>query len=299
MGGLFQRAARTLGAPARRPYTRGLKSQARPQPKRGTKSPRKRNLRAHGEVLVLRRIRYGESSLIVHVLSPEHGKLAILAKGAYRPRSGYCGVLDLFDTLELGWSLAPTSALATLYDGRISRRRRALSTDLGRYRAGLSMLEIAGLGAREAHAEPDLFDLLSAGVGAVQAQKAAPALVCAVFELSFLANQGLSPALEHCAACGQRPPEQRKLATIPFSFALGGRLCHDCAGTSAAAAHLEPLPAATMRVASSLQNIPFSQLERINLSAIQTERLAGFLRRFLEYHLETRPRVASPTSRRP
>ena len=44
--------------------------------------------------VLLRRHPYGESSLVVHVLTREHGRVALLAKGAYRPTSRYFGVLD-------------------------------------------------------------------------------------------------------------------------------------------------------------------------------------------------------------
>ena len=51
--------------------------------------------------LLLRRFPYGESSLVVHALTRAHGRVALLARGAYRPKSAYCGVLDLFDKHDL------------------------------------------------------------------------------------------------------------------------------------------------------------------------------------------------------
>ena len=247
--------------------------------------------------LVLRRFRYGESSLVVHVLSEEHGRQAILAKGAYRPKSGYCGVLDLFDTLQLGWSLPQGAELGTLSSGSILERRAAIARRLDSYRAALSILEIAGIGARAGHEELELFGLLQESLDALKGTDADPALVSAVFDLRFLQAQGLAPALEACASCGQRPPAQRKLSSVLFSHALGGRICSNCAAEAGSEAPMESLQPATLRVASSLQGTPFSQLARISLAPDQTGRLASFLRRFLEYHLETRPRVSGPRPR--
>lgn len=46
---------------------------------------------------------YSETSLILEVFAREHGRLAVLARGARRPRSALRGVLHAFQPLELGW----------------------------------------------------------------------------------------------------------------------------------------------------------------------------------------------------
>lgn len=47
---------------------------------------------------------YKESSLIVEVFSRDHGRVALVAKGAKRPHSRLRGVLQTFQPLSLGWS---------------------------------------------------------------------------------------------------------------------------------------------------------------------------------------------------
>ena len=54
--------------------------------------------------LILRRFAFGESSLVLQVLTRELGRVHLIAKGAYRPTSRYYAALDLFDTLDLDWS---------------------------------------------------------------------------------------------------------------------------------------------------------------------------------------------------
>lgn len=53
---------------------------------------------------VLCRTPYSESSLIVEVFSRDFGRMALLARGARRPRSELRGLLLEFQPLELGWS---------------------------------------------------------------------------------------------------------------------------------------------------------------------------------------------------
>lgn len=47
---------------------------------------------------------YRETSLIVDVFSRDHGRVALMARGARRPRSALRGLLMGFQPLELGWA---------------------------------------------------------------------------------------------------------------------------------------------------------------------------------------------------
>ncbi|HDR91173.1 MAG TPA: DNA repair protein RecO, partial [candidate division Zixibacteria bacterium] len=52
------------------------------------------------KAFVLRRIRYGESSLITSLFSEERGKLSVIAKGA-RPAKSKCGMAAVLEPLNL------------------------------------------------------------------------------------------------------------------------------------------------------------------------------------------------------
>lgn len=257
--------------------------------------------------LVLRRFRYGESSLLVHLLTPEHGRVHLMAKGAYRPTSAFSGVLDLFDTLELAWRAPRDAELGLLVRGSLARRRHRLARSLPGFRTALSVLELAGLGARAGHEERELFglveqvlDALAEAVGAAgdDAQERS-ALLGAVFELRFLALQGLEPALKRCATCGRALSDDPRAREVPFSAALGGRLCDACVPENrGAGAELERQPVGVLRVAASLLETPVAQLGRIQLDRERSRRLRFFIRHFLEYHLEPRPRSFGPVTRR-
>ena len=252
-------------------------------------------------VLVLRRFPFGESSLVVHALSRDHGRLHLLAKGAYRPTSRYCGVLDLFDTLELEWSRPRGHELAQLRAGALRERRHRIAADLARYRAALCVLELAELGAQEGQPSPGLFDLTRGALDRlVPGRIADPVLALVLFELGFLQELGLAPALVKCAACGGPAPafaeggEQR----ATFSAGSGGRLCGPCAREARAAGRrVGTLPAEVLEQAERLA----AQGERAarDLTPAELRRVRDFVVRFLEYHLQTRPksyRAAQPSA---
>lgn len=219
--------------------------------------------------LLLKRVPYGESSLVVQALTPGRGRVHFLAKGAYRLSSNYFGLLDLFDTLELTWNHRPQAELQILRSGNLAHRRQAIPRDLDRYRAGLSMLELAEVAAQAEQQARELFAQLEHGLDALALRRETADLSLVVFELGFLQNLGLMPALEGCAACAGAAqavgadearaadiPDSRRARTqkrgiglsgigptgsgltdsgqtmgarVYFSAGAGGRLCKSCA----------------------------------------------------------------------
>ena len=60
----------------------------------------------HEAGFVLHTYAYKETSLIVEAFTRGHGRIALLARGARRPRSAMRGLLLAFHPLRLGWSVA-------------------------------------------------------------------------------------------------------------------------------------------------------------------------------------------------
>ena len=67
----------------------------------------------HEPGFVLHTYPYRETSLIVEAFTRQHGRTALIAKGARRPRSALRGVLLAFQPLLLSW--AGRSDLRTLH----------------------------------------------------------------------------------------------------------------------------------------------------------------------------------------
>jgi DNA repair protein RecO (recombination protein O) len=253
--------------------------------------------------IILRRTPFGESSLVVQVLCAKRGRVHLLAKGAYRTTSRFFAVLDLFDSLDLEWSSRRGADLGLLRSGSLARRRRGPTRDLERYRVALTCLELAELAARPGQPDGALFRLLEDLLDRLDAPQEAtpeargwsPDLALVVFELRFLQNLGLAPALERCAACGgPAPPVAQGRAA--FSAGAGGRLCRPCADDARTAdRRVGTLPEQVLATADLLSRAELRDpLPSTPISHDLSQRLRDFVGRFLDYHLETRP-----TSQRP
>jgi DNA repair protein RecO (recombination protein O) len=249
--------------------------------------------------LVLRRFPWSESSLVVHVLTREHGRVNLLAKGAYRPKSRFFAVLDLFDELELVWTGAQERELKTLVEGELLVRRAGISRDLGCYEVGVAILELAHLGSRPEKNERELFDLVTKTMDGLESRarkgggKSAERLRVE-FELGFLKLHGLAPALLGCASCGGSAPpvaaEGAGKARAWFSAGAGGRLCGTCAGEARASGRrVGTLPLDVLAEADRMY-LAKDQANDHALPEERLERVRDFVERFLDYQLELRPR---------
>ncbi|MFT7668713.1 MAG: DNA repair protein RecO (recombination protein O) [Planctomycetota bacterium] len=237
--------------------------------------------------LLLRRHPYSETSAVVSVLTREHGLVRILARGVHRPRSRFYAVLDYFDELELEWSPTKGGGLANLRAGRLLLRRRGITRDLDRYRAAGSILELAAVGARPSQVESPMFDLLGASLQALHLEAATPDSIRVTFQLEFLRLHGLFPALEQCAACGREAPATSgPPPRVGFSAGAGGRLCTVCCVEARASGkRVGTMPLDVLAVAAKM-----SRGEEHRHSPALLLRVRDFIERFLDYHLEARPR---------
>lgn len=82
--------------------------------------------------IILRTRPLTETSLIVHWLTPELGRLATVAKGARRPKSPFAGKLDLFYTAEFTFSRSRSSDLHNLREVKLIETHSNIRSDLAR-----------------------------------------------------------------------------------------------------------------------------------------------------------------------
>ncbi len=148
---------------------------------------------------------FSESSLVLDVFVRNHGRLALIARGARRPRSALRGVLLSFQPLELGWfggGEVKTLAKAEWIGGLPLLRGKCLL--LGYY---LNELLLKLMPREDAH--PLLFDAYGATLAAL-AHGAAETAELRRFEKTLLRELGYGLALDRDAASGHPVQADRR-----------------------------------------------------------------------------------------
>ena len=135
-----------------------------------------------------------ETSLIVHWLTTEHGRLSTVAKGAQRPKSGFRGKLDLLFEGELMFRRSRRSDLHILREVKIQQPHPAIREDIPR----LQLLAYA-THFIERTTEPEapllgIHTIITTLLAHLDTHPTRPALVYSL-EMKLLNELGLAPAL--------------------------------------------------------------------------------------------------------
>jgi DNA repair protein RecO (recombination protein O) len=174
------------------------------------------------EAVVLRSIRYGEADRIVHCYTPEHGRIAAIAKGSRRTRSRFGGRLEPFFRLNLvlhvGRSDLHTVTAAETLDGFSALRHHGPCLD--------SAARVCDATSRLFETEdphPGVYHLLVNELTLLDQDPAqATHANQLAYRLKLLLAAGLAPQLAACAACGERDE------LYGFSGDAGGMVCAAC-----------------------------------------------------------------------
>jgi DNA repair protein RecO (recombination protein O) len=236
------------------------------------------------DAIVLRSIRYGEADRIVHLYTPQFGRIGAIAKGARRARSRFGARLEPFFQIR-----------AVLHEGR-GDLYTVTGVDTIRAHAGLrESAEALDSAARACDAVARLFEtdephpevfallanelaLLAGGSGTAQ-----PANALA-FRLKLLLAAGIVPQLGSCANCGERDH------LTGFSAAAGGVVCSSCESASF------PLSEESYAFMVAALGQPLAEAPDASSRALQTVERA--IRETAEHHAQVRLRPVAAGARR-
>lgn len=144
--------------------------------------------------LILRTHPLTETSLIVHWLTWDFGRIATIAKGARRSKSPFRGKLDLFYLCDFIFLRSRRSDLHILREVSLRDTHEALRHEVGRLQQAAYC---AGLIEQATETEtplPALYELMHGLLASLQNQAPQPQIVFA-FELKLLNELGLKPDL--------------------------------------------------------------------------------------------------------
>lgn len=98
----------------------------------------------HTQVIILKSIDFQESSKILTVLSAEHGKIALIAKAAKRPKSKLAGILEIGAILDVVYYYKQTRGVQTLTEASSAYTSQLFRSDFERAAVLYATLELIG-----------------------------------------------------------------------------------------------------------------------------------------------------------
>jgi DNA repair protein RecO (recombination protein O) len=176
--------------------------------------------------LLLKRVIYSESDLVVTLLTQERGRVSALARGARSSRKRFGGALEPMHTLSI--RLEETHGeLALLREANLATVRTRLTADLSRLEAAGKALGWVRRAAPAHTPEPAVWRVISDLLDELNLEQVSPPLALAEAGLSLLRALGWGLDFERCVRCG-KPCEPTRAALL--SASLGGLVCNACGG---------------------------------------------------------------------
>lgn len=144
----------------------------------------------HGFVLRIRPLT--DTSLVIHWLTSEHGRLATVAKGARRPSSPFAGKLDLAFECEFTFQRARRGDLHQLREVRLDKPHATLRTDYAYLTQVAYAIALIEQTTETDTPIPEIFELFAGFLNHLPRQIAQARNIYA-FELKLLTLEGLEP----------------------------------------------------------------------------------------------------------
>ncbi len=145
------------------------------------------------EAVVLRTLRYGETSLIVTLFTRQQGKVSVLARGARAAKSRFGAALQPLSLIQVLYSTRTTRTLQTLREASFERRFRHLHDSLNRITAGLRVVELVQALMQDEEANSAVFHLVAQTLQALDGTAGRPELALFFFEARLAGLLGFAP----------------------------------------------------------------------------------------------------------
>ena len=167
--------------------------------------------------LILRTRPLTETSLIVHWLTPDFGRIATVAKGARRSNSPFRGKLDLFYLADLSFARSRRSELHTLREVLLRVTHTVLREELSCLRQASYCAALIEVATETDTPLPAIFELMTRLLSHLSSQPPQPLTILA-FEIKLLSELGLGPDLaETKLSAGARQVLER-IAEMDWPF---------------------------------------------------------------------------------
>lgn len=144
--------------------------------------------------IVLGRTDFGEADRIITMLTPDHGKLRLMARGVRRVKSKLAGGIELFSVSDITY-IAGRGDIGTLVSTRLDRHYGNIIKELERVQLGYEVMKLLNK-TTEDNPEPEYFDLLRAAYAALDDPSIDRELIQVWFQAQLIKLAGHTPNLE-------------------------------------------------------------------------------------------------------
>jgi DNA repair protein RecO (recombination protein O) len=176
------------------------------------------------EAVVLSKLNYGDSSLIVTLFTKEQGKISAIVKGARSPKSKTSLKIDPLNYIEIIYYNKESRELQIISSADLVEYYPAIKSDLDKLKYAQSVLELVKNLTVEHEQHVRLFNGIIRIFELLETSNKGLKVIFARFFMFFLEEIGYRVHLADCSVCGKKDLLNKELS---YNF-TAGLLCEDC-----------------------------------------------------------------------
>lgn len=226
------------------------------------------------EAIVLSKLKYSETSIIVTFYTDSYGKLSAIIKGGRNPKSKMAMIVDPLNHLQIILYKKDTRDVQILSSADIISHYARIKEDLNTAKYSFAIIELIKNLTSEHETNHRLFKGLVRILNHLERKTENPAILYGRFFLFFLSELGYEIAVDKCGICSKLLDVKNK---IGFNFESGFS-CSDCTKFYLSA---EIFSAELFEYIICLKN----NMKAENLSVETMDKTNLFLERYLKHHI--------------
>jgi len=235
--------------------------------------------------IVLKSIKWRDTSKIVTLFTRELGKITVIAKGARQSKSNYQGILESINLLEVVIYLSASRKLQLLGQTTLEDTFQKIRTDYEKTGYAFALLELTDIFFKEGSVDAIYFDFLIVLLSEVE-KITDPRIVFWYYLIKLSSYLGFKPEFDICSICN------RSIVTeeAGFSFREGSIICKKCGSSPDSDWNLSK----TIRKSlSDLQKLNHKKLSTSKINLNKRFAFTEFLLTYLRYHSDEKLNLSS------
>jgi DNA repair protein RecO (recombination protein O) len=231
------------------------------------------------EAIVIRSIRHGETSRIATLFTKENGKVAVIAKGARRGKSGAVGgIIETLNHIEAIIYFKASRSVQTLGNVTTIGHFPHVKDDLVLTGYAAAVAEMLNHSFTDGEADPDVFDAAVSTLNRLEEKTLDARIILWLFQLSLLRSIGFALDPVICPICmKQSTPGLKNMLLLD----VGAICCKDCQSESDAGINISGESISILR---QLTNGNQTAIMRLKVSNRAKVEITKMLERYMRHH---------------
>ncbi len=237
------------------------------------------------DAIILRSMKYRDTSRIVTLYTREFGKLRAIAKGARSSRNKFGSALDPLSRVHVVLYHREHRDLQLISQCDLRAAARIMREDLRRVSTGFACIELLDQVTHDREQQPPLFRLIDEVLGQLEVIPSDPEILLFAFKLRLAEHLGFMPSLGSCIGCGRNALEGREPFWW-FDASRGSVACGTCDATRGSRTSAIRISTGSLSILVRLQSGSLAGYESEEPTGAVWNEIRELLRLYLKYHVE-------------